>query len=292
MRQEKDIELVDPQTLEIALIDKFKSALNNAQTLTDFQVKQGDLDGAHINELQYANTSCPTHGSSEVFAVTKHEAGETVSVKATNFDRFPDDTIDITAMADGEMKIENGVLVKSSNPGLIGGSVHRLHAIKDSLKGDCEAKLILDEAHSLMDDLTAKHQGDKSFPIPIVISGKRYKGWAFIGVNTIIVGVTGAKVQQELVHERGDRNSFKATRYSYASEQPKIINHGVAKRQELEFVASNPVYLKNCLYLLRTLQLTMSQGVSRETKPVQKPLQNQPDQGEAIEILIPQTRPF
>lgn len=264
-----EVERVYPQNLEINLADRFKNLIKDIHRIaveeTDSlaQAESASIlrvytDGVHLSDLD-----CPSHGSEEIFRVEESATGDTVIAQWTGYERFPDETVDITGGADGIIRIENGVLVEVSNPEVLRMGTRKLQLIRnglvDSITTETDrARELHQNAMKLMEDLTGRYDGsDVQLDMKDVDSGEVKKGVVFIREDNIIIWAEGG-IQNELFFST-DNNSFECFQCLYASEKPKLLQAGVVTDTEFD----NLDYVANCVSQLRDLREFMEQRALR-----------------------------
>lgn len=139
MRQEIDIERVDPQTLEIALIERFKKKLKDIRLAITQEDEDNDPNKSLIevqqdgNGLHYSYRGCHAHNSEEFFVYFPSETGETIACEATEYEKDQDNTICIKRIVRGQIRVRDGILVQSINPGIFESALNRLSQIEKKM---------------------------------------------------------------------------------------------------------------------------------------------------------------
>lgn len=324
MRQERDIERADPQTLEIALIQRFESSIQNIHKAASATAQAGLLSEdpklpeltTSDNRFHYYDSSCPEHSLSEVFTATSNEGNESFRANSTNFSKLPDGDEEITSMVGSEIKIENGFLASFTNPALFKRGLVRLREVEEELTGNAhskekaQAETELREAGKLIDELSSLHEGDGLW----FESPDGQKAWAVVMQDSLAVGIKNGKTQFELSYVAdGNARVFKSIQYYWGSEQPEIVDFAVLRKDDEGYTVQNPNYLKRSLFALKNVasmfkekrelraareklvQVLAAQGnPEKEQIPPGKQIRFdiKAKEAPAVEVLIAQTKPF
>lgn len=142
----KEIERVSPQSLEIVLIDRFKSTIRDihlAVSSSNDVCKEDDDDDPNVsaitvqsdgNGVHYSNRESPTNRSEEFYAYEDSETGEVIACEFVEYERDPDNTIDLIRIVWGKIKVKEGMLIQSINPQVVQSALRRLSQIGENLK--------------------------------------------------------------------------------------------------------------------------------------------------------------
>lgn len=149
----KEIERVCPQLLEIDLIERFKkrikdihSAVSSSNDICEEDdgnpnmsvlTVQPDGTGVHYSDREY-----PAHNFEQFYIFKDSETGETIACEFVEYERLPDNKIDLIRIARGRIKVREGMLIQSINPHVIQSALWKLSLIGENLKNPSDTRSI------------------------------------------------------------------------------------------------------------------------------------------------------
>ncbi len=138
-----EIERVSPQSLEIVLVEKFMQAIQDIHSTVSSAGEEDDGDPeksvitVHSDGtgVHYSDNDCKTHGSEQFYEFDQSRNGLTIiACEFIEYEKLPDNTIDLMRIIGGKIVIKEGMLMQSVNPQLIETAIRRLSKIGEKAK--------------------------------------------------------------------------------------------------------------------------------------------------------------